>query len=184
MKKYWILVVFIAGFTLSGFSQAFVTKTGMIRFYSQAPLEKIEAVNRQVNAAMVTQTGDFVFRVLIKSFNFEKAMMQEHFNENYMESDKYPEATFLGKITNIKDINFAKEGSYPAVVEGKLTIHGQTQVVKQNGTIEVKRDAATAKAKFSILLADYKISIPNTVVNNISKSIEITVEVMMTKINK
>jgi polyisoprenoid-binding protein YceI len=101
-----------------------------------------------------------------------------------MESDKYPEATFLGKVTNIKDINFTKEGSYPVVVEGKLTIHGQTQVVKQNGTLEVKNDAVTAKAKFNILLADYKISIPNTVVNNISKSIEITVEVMMNKINK
>ena len=184
MKRYWILFLFAAGFTLSGFSQTFVTKTGMIRFFSQAQLEKIEAVNRQVNAALVTQTGDFVFRVLIKSFNFEKALMQEHFNENYMESDKYPEATFLGKVTNIKDINFAKEGSYPVVVEGKLTIHGQTQVVKQNGTIEIKNDAVTAKAKFNILLSDYKISIPNTVVNNISKSIEITVEVMMNKINK
>jgi hypothetical protein len=184
MKRYWMLFLFAAGFTLGGFSQTFVTKTGMIRFYSQAQLEKIEAVNRQVNAALVTQTGDFVFRGLIKSFNFEKALMQEHFNENYMESDKYPEATFLGKVTNIKDINFTKEGSYPVVVEGKLTIHGQTQVVKQNGTLEVKNDAVTAKAKFNILLADYKISIPNTVVNNISKSIEITVEVMMNKINK
>ena len=184
MNRYWIVILFAVGFSLSGHAQTFVTKNGMTRFFSQAQLEKIEAVNRQVNAALVTQTGDFVFRVLIKSFNFEKAMMLEHFNENYMESDKYPEATFLGKVTNIKDINFTKEGSYPVVVEGKLTIHGQTQVVKQNGTLEVKNDAVTAKAKFNILLADYKISIPNTVVNNISKSIEITVEVMMNKINK
>jgi polyisoprenoid-binding protein YceI len=110
--------------------------------------------------------------------------MQEHFNENYLESDKYPEATFVGKITNIKDINFTKEGTYPAAVEGKLTIHGQTQPVKQNGTLEIKNDAVTVRAKFNIILADYKISIPNTVVNNISKSIEITVEVMMTKLNK
>ena len=108
----------------------------MIRFYSKSQLEKIEAVNRQVNTALLVQTGDFVFRVLIKSFNFEKALMQEHFNENYLESDKYPEATFLGKIINIKDINFTKEGSYPATVEGKLTIHGQTQLVK--GTVPSK----------------------------------------------
>jgi len=184
MKKYWILIIIAVGFSMSGFTQTYVTKNGMIRFYSEASLEKIEAVNRQVNTALLTQTGDFVFKVLMKSFNFEKAMMQEHFNENYLESDKYPEATFLGKITNIKDINFTKEGSYPAIVEGKLTIHGQTQPVKQNGTLEIKNDAVTAKAKFNILLADYKISIPNTVVNNISKSIEITVEVMMTKLNK
>ena len=173
-----------AGSFTSGYTQTYVSKNGMIRFYSQAPLEKIEAVNRQVNTALMAPTGDFVFKVLIKSFNFEKAMMQEHFNENYLESDKYPEATFAGKVTNIKDINFTKEGSYPAVVEGKLTLHGQTQPMKQNGILEIKNDAVTARAKFNILLADYRISIPNTVVNNISKSIEITVEVIMTRINK
>ena len=156
----------------------------MIRFYSEAKLEKIEAVNRQVNAALLAPTGDFFFKVLIKSFNFEKAMMQEHFNEDYLESDKYPEATLLAKITNLKDINFTKEGTYPATVEGKLTIHGQTQQVKANGTFEIKNGAVTAKAKFNILLADYNISVPNTLVNNISKSIEITVEVMMTELNK
>ena len=184
MNKYWIILMITAGSFTSGYTQTYVSKNGMIRFYSEASLEKIEAVNRQVNTAFMSTTGDFVFRVLIKSFNFEKAMMQEHFNENYLESDKYPEATFVGKITNIRDINFTKEGSYPADVEGKLTIHGQTQPIKQNGTLEIKNDAVTAKAKFSILLADYRISIPNTVVNNISKSIEITVEVTMSKLNK
>jgi YceI-like domain len=184
MKKYWIVIMLVAGFSWTGYTQAYVTKNGMIRFYSEAPLEKIEAVNRQVNTALLIPTGDFVFKVLIKSFNFEKALMQEHFNENYLESDKYPEATFLGKITNIKDINFTKEGTYPSTVEGKLTIHGQTQLVKQNGTIEIKNGAVVAKARFNILLADYHISIPNTVVNNISKSIEVTVEVMLTELNK
>jgi YceI-like domain len=184
MIKYWIVIVLVVGFSWSGYTQAYVTKNGMIRFYSEAPVEKIEAVNRQVNTALLVPTGDFVFKVLIKSFNFEKALMQEHFNENYLESDKYPEATFLGKITNIKDINFTKEGTYPSTVEGKLTIHGQTQLVKQNGTIEIKNGAVTAKAKFNILLSDYHISVPNTLVNNISKSIEVTVEVMMTELNK
>jgi polyisoprenoid-binding protein YceI len=183
MKKYWIVIIITVGFCINGYAQTYVTKNGMIRFYSEAPLEKIEAVNRQVNTALLVSTGDFVFKVLIKSFNFEKALMQEHFNENYLESDKYPEATFLGKITNIKDINFTKEGIYPATVEGKLTIHGQTQLVKQNGTLEIKNGAVTAKSKFNILLSDYNISIPNTVVNKISKSIEVTVEVMMTKLN-
>jgi polyisoprenoid-binding protein YceI len=184
MNKYWIVIIFAVGFSLSGYTQAYVTKNGMIRFYSETQMEKIEAVNRQVNAALLTQTGDFVFKVLMKSFNFEKAMIQEHFNENYLESDKYPEATFLGKITNIKDINFTKEGSYPATVEGKLTIHGQTQPLKQNGTFEIKNEAITAKAKFNILLADYKISIPATLVNNISKSIVIDLEVILAKYNK
>ncbi len=184
MKKYWIILILALGFFSQGMSQTYLTKNGVIRFNSDAPMEKIEAVNQQVNTALLVPTGDFFFKVLIKSFNFEKAMMQEHFNANYLESDKYPEATFLGKITNIKDINFTKDGIYPATVDGKLTIHGQTQVVKQNGTIEIKNGTATAKAKFNILLTDYNISVPGTLVDKIAKSIEISVEVMMTELNK
>lgn len=181
MKKYWLISFFVIVITTCGFSQTFITKNGMIRFYSEASLEKIEAVSRQANSALIGQSGDFVFKVLIKSFTFDKALMQEHFNENYLESDKYPEATFVGKVTNIKEVNFAKDGSYPVTVEGKLTIHGQTQLVKETGTFDVKNDVVTAKSKFNILLADYKISIPNTVVNKISKSIETTIEVALTK---
>jgi len=181
MNKHWIIVVIVMCFCINGYTQTYVTKNGMVRFDSQTSMEKIEGVNRQVNTALIASTGDFVFKVLIKSFNFEKAMMQEHFNENYLESDKYPEATFVGKIVNIKDINFKKDGSSPATVEGKLTIHGQTKPVKMVGTLDIKNDEATAKAKFNILLSDYNISIPNTVVNNISKSIEITVDVALNK---
>ena len=177
-----MLMIFVLGLFLIGNSQTFVTKNAMIRFYSKAQLEKIEGISRQVNAALVNPSGDLAFKVLIKSFNFDKALMQEHFNENYMESDKYPEATFLGKVTNFKEISISKDGSYPATVEGKLTIHGQTQTVKETGTIEVKGGIVTAKAKFNILLSDYKISIPNTVINNIAKSVEITVEASMDKI--
>jgi polyisoprenoid-binding protein YceI len=184
MKKYLVFLFLAFLLSTAAKAQTYVTKNGSVRFHSEAQLEKIEAVNRQVNVALLPATGDFVFKVLMKSFTFEKALMQEHFNENYVESDKYPESTFLGKITNIKEINFTKDGTYPAVVEGKLTIHGVTQVVKQNGTIEIGKDLVTAKAKFNILLADYKITVPNTVVNNISKTIEITVDAGMTKLNK
>ena len=184
IKKYSILILVSLGFCFQGYSQTYLTKNGVIRFYSDAPLEKIEAVNQQVNTALLVPTGDFLFKVLIKSFNFEKAMMQEHFNSNYLESDKYPEATFLGKITNIKDINFTKDGNYPALIDGKLTIHGQTQLVKQNGTIEIKNGTVTAKSKFNILLSDYNISVPSTLVDKISNTIEVTVEVVLTELNK
>lgn len=165
-------------------AQNYVTKTGSIRFFSDGKIEKIEAANRQVNAALNSVTGDFVFKVLMKSFQFEKALMQEHFNENYIESDKFPNATFLGKVTNIKDVNFTKDGSYPATVEGKLTIHGVTKEIKETGTLEVKKDAVTGKAKFNILLSDFNISIPSAVINNIAKTIEITVDVTLDKFNK
>lgn len=170
-------------FAVSAAGQKYITKTGYIRFFSDAPLEKIEAHNRSVNAALDAITGDFVFRVLMKSFSFEKALMQEHFNENYVESDKFPNATFLGKVTNIKDVKTDKDGEYPVTVDGKLTIRGVTKTVSVKGTFTVTKDRVLAKAKFTILLPDYKIDIPGAVINNISKSIDITVETTLDKAN-
>lgn len=162
-------------------AQKYITKNGNIRFYSDTPMEKIEANNKQVKVALDYSTGDFVFQVLMKSFEFEKALMQEHFNENYVESDKYPNATFLGKITNLKEIDVTKNGSYPATVEGKLTIHGVTKMIKEKGTLDVTGDKITAKSKFNVLLSDYNITVPGAVINNISKSIEITVNALLDK---
>ena len=181
--KQLLLIACLAAVSMTANAQKFITKTGHIKFYSDSPLEKIEAHNRQVNVALDAATGDFVFRVLMKSFDFEKALMQEHFNENYVESDKYPNALFLGKVTNIKDVNVSKDGVYEATVEGKLTIHGVTQVVKEKGSFEVKEGKLNGRAKFNILLSDYNIKIPGAVTNNVSKSIEITVEVSLEKLN-
>jgi len=184
MKKFIFLFLMVLTGTFSAQAQRYVTKNGFIKFYSDAPLEKIEAINRQVNAAIDISTGDFVFKVLMKSFVFQKALMQEHFNENYVESDKFPEATFIGKVTNLKDINFSKEGVYNADVEGKLTIHNETKNILAKGTFEVKQDKLLGNAKFNLVVADYKIKIPNTVVNNIGKTVEVTVELTMDKLNK
>jgi polyisoprenoid-binding protein YceI len=182
-KTILILMIFLTG-AISLQAQRYVTKNGFIKFYSDAPLEKIEAANRQVNAAIDIKTGDFVFKVLMKSFVFPKALMQEHFNENYIESDKFPEAKFIGKVTNLKEIDFSKDGIYPALVEGKLTIHGETKDIQAKGTFEIKQDKLDGNAKFNIVVADYKIKIPNTVVNNIAKTVEITVDITMDKLNK
>jgi polyisoprenoid-binding protein YceI len=182
-----LLFIFILALALgSGFqgrAQKFITKTGYVRFYSEAPLEKIEAVNRQVKSALDAATGDFVFTVLMKSFVFEKALMQEHFHENYVESDKFPNATFIGKVTNLKEVNFGKDGTYPVTVDGKLTIHGETKTISEKGTLEIREGKVIGRSKFSVTVADYKITIPNTVVNNISKTLEITVDVVMDKVN-
>jgi polyisoprenoid-binding protein YceI len=180
MKRIILLILIITvGYTAN--AQKFLTKTGNIRFFSDAPLEKIEAGNRQVNAALDIATGDFIFKVLMKSFEFEKALMQEHFNENYIESDKFPNATLLAKISNIKEVNLTKDGVYPVTIEGKLTIHGVTKLIKETGTLEVKQGKIIGKSKFRIMLPDYKIDIPGAVVKNISKTVEITVEVTLDK---
>ncbi|MEI6433375.1 MAG: YceI family protein [Bacteroidota bacterium] len=183
MKQTIIIAIILLGSILVS-AQKFITKTGHIRFFSEASIEKIEAHNRQVNAAFDATTGDFVFKVLMKSFEFEKALMQEHFNENYVASDKFPTAKFLGKITNITEVNVEKDGIYPVTVEGKLTIHGITNALNEKGTLEVKKDKIEGKANFTILLADYKIDIPGAVVKNISKTIEITVDLLLEKASK
>jgi polyisoprenoid-binding protein YceI len=183
MKKLVLITICLVAISLAGHSQKFITKTGHIKFYSDSPLEKIEAHNHQVNAALNVATGDFVFKVLMKSFDFEKALMQEHFNENYVESDKYPNATFAGKVVNINEVNINKDGIYNAEVQGALTIHGVTKQVQTKGSLEVKEGKVLGKAKFNILLSEYNIKIPGAVTNNISNQLEITVEVTLEKLN-
>jgi polyisoprenoid-binding protein YceI len=117
----------------------------------------------------------------MKSFEFEKALMQEHFNENYVESAKFPDATFKGKVININEINFTKNGKYKAFVEGDLKIHGVTKKVKQNGSIEVKDGKIIIIAKFPIILKDYNIKIPKAVINNIAENVDITVNTTLEK---
>jgi len=184
MRKQFMIIILVLICVISANAQKFITKTGHIKFYSDAPLEKIEAHNRQVNSALDLSTGGFVFKVLMKSFEFQKALMQEHFNENYVESDKFPSATFVGTLTNYKDVNPAKEGTYNANVEGKLTLHGITRDIKEKGTFEVKQGKLFGTAKFNLLVADYNITIPGNVGKNISKTIEVTVNITLDKADK
>lgn len=168
--------------TLPAHAQRFMTKNGHISFFSKAPLEDIEAHNRHVNAAYDASKGELVFRVLMKSFEFEKALMQEHFNENYVESHKFPNATFTGRVTNFAEIDVTKNGTYKAIVEGELTIRGITKPVKENGTFEVTGDEITGKCVFNIRLADHNVTIPKAVASNISETIEIRVDARMKKL--
>jgi polyisoprenoid-binding protein YceI len=175
-----IVILLMASFSAQ--AQRYMTRNGHISFFSEAPLENIEAHNRQVNAAFDASNGELVFRVLMKSFQFEKALMQEHFNENYVESDKFPNATFTGKISNLSEIDLTKNGTYDAIVEGDLTMRGITKPVKETGTFEVQGDDLTGKCVFNIQLKDYDITIPRAVASNISETIEIRVDVAMRKL--
>ena len=122
-----------------------------------------------------TQTGDMQFSVLIKSFHFEKALMEEHFNENYLESDKFPKATFKGVISDVSKISFTTDGMYSVSVSGDLTLHGVTKKISSTGTITVKGGKISADSKFNIKLADYNVSIPKLVKDNISETVEVKV---------
>jgi len=179
MKTSSTLIIAVLMLGNIAFAQKSITKTGSVSFFSTSPMENIEAHNKQVNAALDVATGDFVFKILIKSFEFEKALMQEHFNENYMESDKYPNATFQGKVTNLSSIDFTKNGEYDVEVQGKLTIHGVTKDVTEKGKFIVKDGTVQGLSKFNVKVADYDIKIPKAVVNNIAEAIEVTVDVKM-----
>jgi polyisoprenoid-binding protein YceI len=181
MKKTIIIMIALLPFMTQ--AQKFITKTGSITFFSSAPLENIQATNGQINAAIDMSTGDIVFKVLMKSFEFEKALMQEHFNENYVESDTYPNASFVGKITNYSSLDITKSGSVSVTVSGTLTIKGVSKEITETGTIEISNGALVCNSKFSISLKDFNIKIPDTVINNISDTIEITVKCTLNKLS-
>jgi polyisoprenoid-binding protein YceI len=168
-------IILIFGLFLAANAQKYMTKNGYIGFFSSTPIEDIKADNNQVASVIDISTGEIVFQVLIKSFHFEKALMEEHFNENYLESEKFPKSTFKGKITNLTAVNFSKPGQYDVTVEGDLNIHDATNKVSVKGSIDVVSGGINANSKFNIVPEDYRISIPGVVRNSIAKNIEVTV---------
>jgi polyisoprenoid-binding protein YceI len=111
----------------------------------------------------------------MKAFEFEKALMQEHFNENYVESDKFHNAEFRGSVINNSDVKYLANGTYAAKVNGKLTIHGVTRDVQTDGKIIVSGGKMNTTAEFKVLLSDYNISIPGLVEDKVSKTAIISV---------
>ena len=180
MKKYSISIILIICSNLV-FAQKFFTKNGSISFFSKTSIENIQADNNQVMSVLNAQTGELQFSLLIKGFHFKKALMEEHFNENYMESDQFPKATFKGIIADIITVNFLKDAVYPVVVSGDLTLHAVTNKITSKGNISIKEGKITGSSIFSITLADYKIAIPKLVESNIAKTIEIKVNCLYQK---
>lgn len=158
-------------------AQKYFTKDGKISFFSDAPLEKIEAHNNKASSVLDAETGNLEFAVLIKAFHFEKALMQEHFNENYLESNKYPKATFKGTITNMDDVDFTSNGKYEAMVEGNITIHGVTKPLSTKAHLTVKDGEIHAVSNFELTVADFEIEIPKVVRDNIAKAVRVDLEI-------
>lgn len=181
MKK--ALIIFTSAMALFAFRAGTVYKTssGTISFFSHTNIEDIDAVNKQVAAAVAPASGAMEFAVSINSFQFKKALMQKHFQENYLESSKFPKSTFAGKITNNAAVNYAKDGEYAATVAGKLTMHGVAQNVNITGKIIVKGNTLTLKSDFKIKLADYNIKIPAANAGSISEEISISVNCELKK---
>jgi polyisoprenoid-binding protein YceI len=156
----------------------YLTNEGVISFYSHTVIEDITAVNEKVSAVIDSESGDVAIIVVMNEFQFEKKLMQEHFNENYVESEKFPKATFSGKISNNGEVDYQTPGKYEVQVEGEMTIHGVTRKISAPGTVEVTRSGISARTKFMLNPEEYDIKIPRVVRNNIAERMEITTELV------
>lgn len=177
MKKHSSVLLFLLLFSVTLVAQKkLFTKTGLITFNSKTSIEKIQAVNKKVLAVLDVATNKIEFAVLIKGFEFEKALMQEHFNENYLESDKFPKATFKGKFDDTNFTILAEENKTVTVnISGNLTLHGVTKPVTAKALITTKNKTVSAASSLTILLSDYSIKIPAVNKNNVNNQVQINI---------
>ncbi|MCB9355110.1 MAG: YceI family protein [Lewinellaceae bacterium] len=165
-------------------AQKYFTRDAKVKFFSDASLEKIEAVNKSGTGILDVSTGQMEWKVLIKGFLFEKALMQEHFNENYMESSKYPDASFKGSIANLNEVNLGKDGRYKATVKGKMKIHGVEKDLEATGTITVKQGSIAIHSDFTVACSDFNIKIEAAKVANIANEIKVTLDATLQPLKK
>jgi len=142
-------------------------------------MEDIKAENKKATFVLDAKSGAVELAVLLKAFEFDRALMQEHFNENYVESDKYPKSTYKGKIADFGNVDLTRDGTYPIKIAGQLTIHGETKDVPAKGTLTVSGGKVSGKASFKITLSDFDIEIPSIVKDKISKTVNINVAVWL-----
>lgn len=164
--------------------EKYFTRNGNVTFNSGTSLEKIEGINHKAASVLDAATGRLEFTILMKAFEFDRALMEDHFHENYMESEKFPKAAFKGSIVNNTDISYSKNGTYTVKVSGDLTIHGVTKPITTTASIEVKDKKIIAKSSFQIAIEDFKIEIPSLVKDKIDKQAKIVVDLIYEPMNK
>lgn len=172
MNRLLILLFLLINIELH--AQKYIGKKGEISFFSEAPLENIAAINNKVSAAFDAASNDLVFQLKISDFIFPKALMQEHFNENYLESDIYPNSTFVGRVIDNQNGK--------AIVQGDLTIHGVTNKIRVQGIMRIINNTVHITADLIIKLEDYNIPIPKIVMYKIAEEIDINIDIKLEKI--
>lgn len=169
-----IMASLVIATTFTTKAQIYTAKEGAttISFFSKAPMEDIEAVNKGATIVFRASTADLQISISIQNFRFKNALMEEHFNENYMETEKFPKATFKGKINEA--IDYAKDGENKVTVSGKMEMHGVTKDVTLTGTLTKSGNEFKLNSKFKIKVADYNIKVPSMYVKNIAEEVEVT----------
>lgn len=178
--KVWILLIGLACFEVA-IAQEYYKATGVeTEFYSSAPIEDIRALSKEGISVVDTRNGEMSFEVSIRSFEFRKAKMQEHFNENFMESDRYPAARFRGRP--MERVDFSTNGEYPVTLVGVLDIHGRKKDRKIPATLRIEDEEIILKSRFEVACKDHDIEIPRILWKNIAEVVEVRVNARYTKI--
>lgn len=165
-----IILAFVV-FSIAAHAQIYTGKSYEVSFFSDGPIEDIAATCKSAQVMLNASRNDIAIKVTIKGFRFEKQLMEEHFNEKYMESDKFPYAEFSGKIKD--SIDYKKDGVYKVTVAGKLKIHGVEKERTIPGTVTIKNGEVTVETKFDVALKDHNIEIPSVLVKNIAEVVEV-----------
>lgn len=153
-------------------AQVYLTRNAKVTFFSETPLENIEATNNTASSLINTTTDSVLVKIKNTAFTFKNALMQDHFNENYMESSKYPISIFRGKISRKPD--YSKDGSYHVTATGRMSIHGVERMITIGGILSVKGSELNLFSEFTVKPTDYRINIPKLVFNKIAEEVKVT----------
>lgn len=185
MKKLFFLAFLTASCLSVNAQTKFMTRTGTVNFVAEGPVkDDVKATNNQAACVLDGTTGEVMFQIAIKSFVFKKALMQEHFNENYMESHKFPKAVLKGKVMDFAKVDLSKDGKYNVDVAGEMEIHGVKKQVREKGMLEVKGGKVILHSDFKVTLADYNIAIPKIVEEKIAKVADISLHMELASTGK
>lgn len=171
MKNVFKLLIFSILISSESFGQLYATQSGETNFFSETPVENISAVNKTVGAVLNIATNEVAVSMKMSAFDFPNKLMQEHFNENYMESEKFPTSIFKGKI--LEPIDYTKNGTYDITAKGQLTLHGVTQARDLKGKLTVDNQKISLACNFDIKLIDHKIDVPKLVFAKIAEVISV-----------
>lgn len=181
MKKVVLSLTAIV-FSTSMFAQIFMAKTCEVSFFSSSPLENIEAINKAAKPLINTSTNDVQIKIVNTAFVFEKPLMQEHFNENYMESEKYPNTVFKGKIN--EKIDWTKDGENKVTVTGKMSMHGVEKDITIDGVVTIKGGEISISSKFKVHIADYGVKVPSLYIQNIAEDVDVKINAVLAPFKK
>ena len=171
-----LILIFLL-FSTRLIAQQYYTNKGKVSFFSEAPIENISAINEDVSSIVDSQTGGFAFRLKIEDFTFPNSLMQEHFNESYLESEKYPLSTFTGVVDNFSDLDLSTKQNF--VVNGSLSMHGISKDAQMKATAQMINDELHISSTFDVALEDYDIDIPKIMMYKIAEVIQVVVDMKL-----